>query len=170
MPKGLKATSSPIAVSFNLSETAANTFTQSTVELALNALDNEVFVVLAADLNVSPPDAAAGADTDVQGSISTTSKLTTVGLDDNNCIATAERTIRAAGFADAGVGFSHMSGETPTAELDYIQIIATSNFFVQVQGNGNGGVKALSGRVWGYRARADASAYAALVQSEVLSS
>jgi hypothetical protein len=63
-----------------------------------------------------------------------------------------------------------MSGETPTADLDYIQIIATSNFFVQIQGNGNGGVKAMSGRLWGYRARADASAYAALVQSEVLSS
>jgi hypothetical protein len=170
MPKGLKATSSPIAVSFDLQETLANTFTQSTVELALNALDNEVFVVLAVDLNVSPPDALAGIDTDVQGSISTTSKTTTVGLDDNNTIATAERTIRAAGFVDGGVGFSHMSGETPTAELDYIQIIATSNFFVQVQGNGNGGVKAMSGRLWGYRARADASAYAALVQSEVLSS
>ena len=170
MPKGLKATSSPIAVSFNLAESAANTFTQEQVELALNALDNEVFVVLAVDLNVSPPDSAAGADTDVQGSITTTSKTATVGLDDTNCIATAERTIRAAGFVDSGVGFSHMSGETPTADLDYIQIIATSNFFVQVQGNGNGGVKAMSGRLWGYRARADAAAYAALVQSEVLSS
>lgn len=168
-PTGLKSTSSPIAVSFNLAESAANTFTQSQIDLALNPLDNEVFVVLAVDLNVSPPDATAGTDTDVQGSITTTRQTATVGLENNNCIATAERTIRAAGFADSGVGFSHMSGETPTAELDYIAIIATSDFFVQVQGNANGGIKAMSGRVWGYRAQAGASTYAALVQSEVLS-
>ena len=170
MPAGLKATSSPIAVSFNLQETAANTFIQSEVDLALNPLDNEVFVVLAVDLNVSPPDAIAAADTDVQGSISTTSQTGTIGLDNTNCIAVAERTIRAAGFVDGGVGFSHYSGETPTATLDYIQIIATSNFFVQLEGNGNTAVKAMSGRLWGYRAQASASTYAALVQSEVLSS
>lgn len=169
MPSGLKATSSPIAVSFNLQETVANTFIQSEVDLALNPLDNEVFVVLAVDLNVSPPDALAATDTDVQGSISTTSQTATIGLDNTNCIAVAERTIRAAGFVDGGIGFSHYSGETPTATLDYIKIIATSNFFVQVQGNANTGVKAMSGRLWGYRARADASTYAALVQSEVLS-
>lgn len=170
MPAGLKATSSPISVSFNLQETAPNTFIQSEVDLALNPLDNEVFVVLAVDLNVSPPDAIAATDTDVQGSISTTSQTGTVGLDNTNCIAVAERTIRAAGFVDGGVGFSHMSGETPTATLEYIKIIATSNFFVQVEGNGNAAVKAMSGRLWGYRATANASTYAALVQSEVLSS
>ena len=170
MPAGLKATSSPIAVSFNLQETAPNTFIQSEVDLALNPLDNEVFVVLAVDLNVSPPDAIAATDTDVQGSISTTRQTATLGLDNTNCIATAERTIRAAGLVDGAVGFSHMSGETPTADLDFIQIIATSNFFVQLEGNNNAAVKAMSGRLWGYRATAAASTYVALVQSEVLSS
>ena len=170
MPPGLKASSSPIAVSFRLAETAPNTFIQSEVDLALNPLDNEVFVVLAVDLNCAPPDAIAATDTDVQGSISTTSQATTVGLNNTNCLATAERTIRAAGFVDGGVAFSHMSGETPTADLDYIGIIATSNFFVQVEGNNNLAAKSMSGRLWGYRATASASTYAALVQSEVLSS
>jgi len=36
-------------------------------------------------------------------------------------------------------------------------------------GTNNLAAKDVSGRVWGYRARADASTYAALVQSEVLS-
>ena len=170
MPAGLKGTSSPIAVSFNLAETAPGVFTESEITLNLNPLDQEVFVVLAIDLNVSPPDAIAATDTDVQASLCTTTQTATVGLDQNNCLATAERTIRAAGFVDGGVAFTHMSGETPTADLDYIGIISTSNMFCQVQGNGNLGVKAVSGRVWGYRAKATSgSVYAALVQSEVLS-
>ena len=57
-----------------------------------------------------------------------------------------------------------------TGDVDYIALIATNNFFVQVEGSNNAVAKTLSGRVWGYRARADASTYAALVQSEVLSS
>jgi len=170
MPAGLKGTSSPIAVSFQLAETAPGVFTESEITLNLNPLDQEVFVVLAVDLNVSPPDAIAATDTDVQASLCTTTQTATVGLDQNNCLATAERTIRAAGFVDGGVTFTHMSGETPTADLDYIGIISTSNMFLQVQGNGNLGAKAVSGRVWGYRAKATSgSVYAALVQSEVLS-
>jgi hypothetical protein len=61
--------------------------------------------------------------------------------------------------------------DTPDANLDYIGIIATDNFFV------SGTDSAFSirdldvaWRVYGYRAKADAATYAALVQSEVLSS
>ena len=59
--------------------------------------------------------------------------------------------------------------ESYQGEIDYIALIATNNFFVACQGIGNLNVKAVNGRLWGYRARADASTYAALVQSEVLS-
>ncbi|GAI60645.1 unnamed protein product, partial [marine sediment metagenome] len=52
---------------------------------------------------------------------------------------------------------------------DYIALIATNNFFVQLLGAGNIAVKDVAGRVWGYRAKADSATYAALVQSEVLS-
>ena len=169
MPKGLKATSSPIAVSFDLQETLANTFTQSTVELALNALDNEVFVVLAVDLNVSPPDALAGIDTSVLSSLTSTSQTAVANLSDSNCIANANLLIRAAGFVDGGVAISTGATETPPTTLDYIAIISTNDFFIQTQGVGNGAAKGMSGRMYGVRARADASVYAALVQSEVLS-
>jgi hypothetical protein len=59
--------------------------------------------------------------------------------------------------------------ETPPATLEYIGIIATNDFFVGVQGTNNGGPKQASGKLYGYRAVADATIYAALVQSEVLS-
>ena len=90
-------------------------------------------------------------------------------IGNTNVLAISERTIRAGGFVDSGVGFSHFSGETPTAVLDYIGLIATNNFFFGIAGSANLSAKSASGRLWGYRARADASTYAALVQSEVLS-
>jgi len=54
--------------------------------------------------------------------------------------------------------------------LEYIGIIATNDFFVQVEGFNNLIAKACQVRVYGERMKADASVYAALVQSEVLSS
>lgn len=166
---GFKRTSEPLAISFGLSETAANTYTEEEIALQLDVLNNEVFVVLAIDLNVAPPDAVAGADSSMSAQVASTSQTGIGNLSVTNIMAVTERTIRAAGFADAGVPFSHFSGETPTADLDYIGIIATNNFFFGLRGVGNGAAKSGSGRLWGYRARADATTYAALVQSEILS-
>ena len=84
-------------------------------------------------------------------------------------MARTTNAIKAAGFVDSGVAFSQQSTETPPSTLDYIGIIATNDFFVQVQGTANGGAKGVAGKIYGYRAVADASIYAALVQSEVLS-
>jgi len=63
----------------------------------------------------------------------------------------------------------NQSLETPPSDIEYIGIIATNDFFLQVEGFANTGAKAVTGKIYGYRARADASIYAALVQSEVLS-
>ena len=170
MPRGLKATSSVVAISAQVIETAANTYTQEEISLDLSPLDNEVFVVVAVDLNPSFPDGLAGIDTATQACISTTSRATMGFIEDNNVLSSASTAIRAVGFADGGVGFSQQALETPPATLEYIGIIATNNFFLSVQGTGNLGLKGCGARVWGYRARADSSIYSALVQSEVLSS
>ena len=166
---GFKKTSETIAISFNVVETAPSVFTQDEIALQLDILNNEVFVVLAVDLNLSPPEAIAATDTSVLASITSTASLAMQGLDNSNTLAVARDDIRAAGFVDGGVGFSRGATETYTGDVDYIGIIATNNFFIGLQGNGNLGVSALNGRVWGYRAKADSSTYAALVQSEVLS-
>jgi hypothetical protein len=170
MPKGLKETSSLIVIGARVAESTANTFTQGRVDLQLNPLDNEVFVVQAIDLNVALPDATAGTNTDVTGTLTTTSQTALPSLANTNCMAIKENAIRAAGFVDSGVSFESASMETPPSALDYIGIIATNDFFLQVEGTANGGAKAVTAKVYGYRARADSSVYAALVQSEVLSS
>ena len=169
MPKGLKETSSVVAVSAGVTESAPNTFTEAQVDLNLDPLNNEVFVVLAIDINPTPPDAIAATDTSTRCSVSTTSRTALGTIANSNVLAEAALNIQASGFVDGGVSFSRLAGETPTAMLDYIGIIATNDFFIQLQGANNGAPKFSNVRVWGYRARADASIYAALVQSEVLS-
>ena len=169
MPKGLKQTSSVVSIGFKAEETAPNTFAQAQVDLNLSALDREVFVVLAINLDPSSPDALAATDTSVGSSLTTTSQTAVVGLDSTNCLAHATNIIRAAGFVDGGAAFQAMGIETPPATLDYIGIIATNDFFVQVKGSGNGATKSCRGKLYGYRAEASADIYAALVQSEVLS-
>jgi len=165
----IKKTSDPIAVSFGLAETAPNTFAQEEIALQLDVLNNEIFVVLAIDLDLSAPDAIAATDTLTKASVTSTTQTAVSNLSNTNCLASGRMEIQAAGFVDGGVGFERQALTTPTGDVPYIGLIATNNFFVQVQGGGNAGAKAVTGRVWGYRARASSDTYAALVQSEVLS-
>jgi len=165
---GFKKTSDLIAISFGIAETGANTFTQEEIALQLDILNNEIFVALAVDLDNQVPDMSSGNNSTVTSSVSSTTQSGTVGLSNTNCIATAQLSIRADAPTN-GASFSRAAAESYTGRLDYIAIIATNNFFVQVEGAGNAGAKSVSGRIWGYRAKADASTYAALVQSEVLS-
>ncbi len=169
MPKGLKPSSSPITVSFSVAESAANTYTENRVDLQLNVLDQEVFVVTGINLDILPPDAVATTDTRVRGQLSSTSQTAIRSLSTSNVMAIARDDIRAAGFADAGVGFSAMFGESPAVGMEYLGIIATNDFFVAVEGDANGGAKAMTGKLYGFRAIADAATFAALTQSELLS-
>lgn len=166
----LKRTSQTIAIGFQVLESAPNTFTQGAIDLNLSPLDNEVFVVQSINLDPFFPDALAATDTSVNTSLTSTSQTAVADLSDANCLSKATTFIAAAGFVDGGVGFQQQAIETPPANLDYIGIIATSDFFVQVIGANNAVTKGVNGKLYGYRAKADASTYAALVQSEVLSS
>lgn len=169
MVKGLKQTSGPIVISFGVGEGAAGVYAQHQVNLQLNVLDREVFVVTGTNLDLSPPEAIAGTNTRTRGSLSTTSRTTIGDLADNNVIASARDDIRAAGFVDSGVSFAQTWGESPAVGMDYLHIIATNDFFVQVEGNGNVGQQFMNGKLYGYRAIADADTFAALTQSELLS-
>ena len=169
MPAGLKQTSSIVAIGFSTIESAANTFTQSQIDLNLSPLDREVFVVLGVNLDPYTPDASTGTDSDVRSALTSTSQTVMTDLANANCIAATGNFIRGANFADGGCAFQSLGQETPGAQLDYLAIISTSDFFVSVVGRGNVLAKGVSGKMYGYRARASADIFAALVQSEVLS-
>ena len=169
MPTGLKASSSTVAIGFSLSESAANTFTQASVDLNLSPLDREVFVVLAVNLDPESPDQQATANSATTCSVTSTSQTTVGNLGDANCLAVAQQRIMTNATSGMATSFQQQSLETPPSTLEYIGIIATNDFFIQVLGNGNTNAKGVSGKVYGYRAVASADIYAALVQSEVLS-
>ena len=166
MPTGLKQSSSTVAIGFSVTESAANTFTEGSVDLNLSPLDREVFVVTAINLDPAEPFLVAGVNTSTDATLTTTSQTDIPSLADANCLASAKLSIRA--DAASAVSFQRLV-ETPSANLDYLGIIATNDFFVQIQGTGNTSARAVSGKLYGYRAVASADIYAALVQSEVLS-
>lgn len=168
----LKKTSEVVAIGFSITESGPNTFTQSQVDLQLSPLDQEVFVVLAVDLDPSPPDNITATNTAAEMSLSTTSLVGIGNLNQSQVIANTKIQIESeAGAAPGvGIGFTRTSLDTPQGDLGYISLIATNDFFVQIEGRNNLAPKAGFGRMWGYRAKADAATYAALVQSEVLSS
>ena len=169
MPRGLKQTSSTVSIGFAVDESGPNTFTQGSIDLNLSPLDNEVFVVQAINMEAEMPEAIAATDTKVISSLTTTSQTSVVGLSNSNCLATKGNFIQAANFADGGVSFQTGEAESTPATLEFLGIIATNDFFIQVKGTGNLNAKGLSGKLYGYRAKAEASIYSALVQGEVLS-
>lgn len=167
MPKGLKETSSIISIGASLIESAANTFTTGRVDLQLNPLDNEVFVVYGLDLDMVEPDLIPGTDTSINASLSTTQRTTVGGLQDSNVLASNRITIQSAAGEVARGQFS--SDTSPATQLEYLGIIATNDFFLNIEGSNNANARSVIARVYGVRAKADASVYAALVQSELLS-
>jgi len=170
MTKGVSVTSAIITISGTTNELVPGVMVQEQVPLQLDILNREVLLVYAIDLNVAGPQAIAGVDTSSQMSLSSTSRTTIGNIGDTNVFGTTIKQVRAAGFLDGGVSFQENSPETPTSNaLDYVGIISTNDFFVQIVGANN--TSALSGnwRIWCARAKVTADIYAALVQGETLS-
>ena len=166
--KGLAQTSSLIQISASVTESAANTFTIEQIDLQLNPLDREVFVVQAVDIDLQPAELIADKTAVAAVSLSSTRRTTVGGIDFPNVIATKRITTA----SETGVGAvtnEYMASDSPASNLDYIAIVATNDMFLNVEGAQNTNPKSANARVYGYRARADAAIYAALVQSEALS-
>ena len=171
MPAGLKQTSSPIQISAAVSENAPNTLTTDTIDLNLNALDQEVFVVTQVNIDVDAPDSVLATTTTVDATLSTVLRTSLGSIADANVLASSRRAIicNAAMTPDGGIPFDREDPTFTALSEDYLGIVATSNCFLNIAGVNNGNAKSARVRIYGYRAKADASVYAALVQSEVLS-
>lgn len=164
--------SQPIIISGRVTEDVAGTMKQEQVNLQLDVLNQEIFLVYAVDLNPNNPENIDAVTTAVNASLSTTSRTTIGFISDTNVVATANKAIVGAGATPGGnVYVPTTSLDTPpSSAIAYIGLVSTNNFFVQVQGTNNSAALGTSYRVWGARARVkDASVYAALVQSELLS-
>lgn len=167
MPRGIKETSSLITISQTVSQTAPNAFSSTLVPLSLNPLDNEVFVVYGIDLDIGAPDLVPGTLTDTRLSVSTVTRTSVGGIGDNNVLAQSKVVIQELGGAAAVTQFS--SDSAPATQLEYLGIIATNDFAINIDGNNNVNAHGGNVRLFGVRGTASSSIYAALVQSELLS-
>ena len=169
--KGLKPSSSPIQISALVEESAASTFTSTQIDLTLNVLDNEVFVVTQLNIDVDAPDSIPNQSTTVLASLSTTQRTSVGNISDANVLGSAQRQIicNAAMTPDGGIPFDREDPLFAAISEDYLGIIATNNAFLNIIGDFNNNPKTSRVRVYGYRATAASSVYAALVQSELLS-
>ena len=164
----LKRTSEPFIISTEILESGANTFTQSTVQVNLNPLDQEVLLILAVDVDAFSPDVVTGLNTRTNLSVSTSSQTGVIGIGDSACIAS--QSIEAKTDGVNHVLFDRLQAIAPTSDMiSYISILATNNFFLQTLGVNNVGAKGGNVRMWVVRAKADSATYAALVNSELLS-
>ena len=168
LPKGLTATSSLIVISGTVEETIAGTVATADIDLTLNALDQEAFMVFAVQSDLASPDALPGANTGVGFSLSTTARTSVGNLSNNNVFHTHNQSIRSTAPGDT-VSFDQVGPDSAMGELPYLAIIATNDFHAQVIGQGNLGIKSADFKVYGQRVRLSAAQYAALVQSELLS-
>lgn len=166
----IKKSSDLINISGSVDESAANTFTELEVNLDLDPLNREVFVVTDVSLDPFTPDALPATITQTAISVCATSQTGVQNISEPRCMSNVLDRIYggAAEFNFARIAQPTLIATTGTSS-DYIGIISTPNFFVQVAGLNNATAKGGVFRVTGYRARADADTYAALVASEVLS-
>ena len=165
----VKRTSEILTIGFNITESGTNTFTEERIDLQLNPLDREVLLIYAVDLDPGRPSCLPGTNTQTTMSMTSTSQDDIPTIGEANCFARVQYAFQST-TVDVAVGFQHVAPDTPTGgELPYIAIVATSNMFAQIKGAGNAGPVTGSGKVFCARAQVDASTYAALVQSQVLS-
>jgi len=176
----LKRSSEIITISGHYTNTTGG-FTSLEVDLQLNPLDQEVFVVLATQidfLGATPLPLLVGVagipEVETPVAFSTTRPTAQLDAGFSNVFAYANQRARICKDASSNplsYFMTEQSSDVPDTNLDYIAIIATSDFFIGGTDDGtNSGDTKIAYKIWGYRAKADAATYAALVQSEVLSS
>jgi len=167
---GFKKRTDLINVSGTATESAGNTFTEIQVSLDLDPLNREVFIVTDCYLDPFTPSSINGVNTQMGVSLTNVTRSTLASIGDSQCISNVADRIFAGGqeFSFARIAMP-IAQQSTGSNRDYLSIISTPNFFVQVQGINNTGALGAHYRLTGYRAQADADTYAALVASEVLS-
>ena len=182
MPKGLKSTSSPIQISQRIRGTTAAGVTEveDRVDLQLNPLDNEVFVVTGLKIDFTNPSLQPVTTpgrfvANVACSVSKISVTGTPGIDNPSVIGASKVTNYIQNDATSGDIYTtteQNAMDAPPSSMDYLDIIATNDFYLNLLLSDHYAAGQTAGadvRVYGYRAVADAATYAALVQSEMLS-
>ena len=163
-----KKTSSLLRIGGSVTESAVGTWTEAEINLPLNTLDREVFVVT--DVAIAPSYLAlvAGQDAtfDIQVTKTEAGNLTSIA--DPNVIGKSY--VR---LYDSGAGTAIMEDRYPQNESstgtpkDFIAVIATPDFWVGCVATNQAVPRGGQVMITGFRATATSDLYAALVTEEL---
>jgi len=166
MAHGLKRTSPDFFVSASLTESALNTFTTTEISLPLNSLDREVFVITGIILDPATPSSVAAAQTTSAMTLSRQEPTAIVGIGSFNTIALSADSIQG-GVTEFDFFSKTYGNQITDTGHDHVDVVATPNMFLAVQGTNNLSPLNSQCRVFGYRAQAETGVYSALITSEL---
>lgn len=152
-------------------------YTENRVNLPLDALNREVFVVTDIQVDYNPGllfDAAIGGTQEVQGQATMNTQTSLLGIDNPDVVGRfGARTIQgAAANLGAGAAMYHANPDETSSgtQSDHLSIVATPDFFVGgVLATTTGGAptRSVNIRLTGYRAIADTGTYSALIAQQI---
>lgn len=163
---GFKYTTDLFEIRAQVSESAANTFTEQTINVNLDSLNREILIIMSVDLDCGTPSLVAGSSTSVNAQLTKNSKTAAVNISDPACVSQFQKQVRSLGAPDPMCFLSVDDLPAAQADLPYLAISATDDLFLGVAGGNNVGPVSAHVLIRARRARADADTYAALITSE----
>jgi len=166
----IKQQSPLMTIGTGVEESGANTFTEVEVELPLSPSLRQVFIVTDIEMQIQTPDlpgVVGPAETVLTGQVTKSTQTAMIAFSDSDCMAMATKRL----IGDVGA-MAYLPPETsPRRSIgklteDYLDILASSNYFVAVEGAGNAGALTVAVKVTGFIATVDADVFAALVVAE----
>ena len=169
MAKAYKITSDPFFVNGNVTESAADTFTQTQISLPLDSLNREGILIHGVYFTSSEPNAILGVNTSQRVQLTSTSKTGLVNANDANLVGRQEKFIYSGTAELSPITWDFIGQTAPYGLDDNLMIVATDDVFLGIQGNQNTSARSAQVRVVCSRIQLEASAYAALVTNELSS-
>ena len=165
---GLKQITDLVNIGGTVTESAANTFTETTIGINLSPVNRQVFVITDVSFTSGEPERIGATTTALTYQVTKTTQTAIIGANNPDLIASQQKFIfgGATEFAWAETDFSGTQVSTG-GRNDYLMILATEDAFISVVGLANAGPHGADCRLTGYFATADASTYQALVLSEL---
>lgn len=162
---GFKYTTDMYEIRSSITESAANTFTERTINVSLDSLNREILVIMSVDLDSGTPSLIPGTNTQVFAQLTKNSQTDAVNISNPSCVSQIAKTI----LADAAPGAAiYVEDDLPAAQADlpFLAIVATDDVYLGVKGVNNAAAVDANLLIRARRAKADADTYAALVTSE----
>lgn len=171
MAKAYKITSDPFFVNGSITESGANTFTETEISLPLDSLNQEGVLIHAVYFESSTPELVGpNLSSRVNLQVTSTSKTALVGANDANLIAQRSLVISSGAAEFSGPHIIDFIGQdAPYQETDNLMIVATDNVFFAIQCANQAAAKSGTFRMVCSRVKLEAAAYAALVTNELTS-